>query len=130
MEPFMCCASVRMVPILVPTPSGRAESGVQPQHWMECRRHRIGPGSDEISRRQRTRLVSDNQTDLDRGIVSTVNDHSKTRSAYLDGVGDIRRSRFRFSQHVLFKPVFMTLIQVPLLLRRLQLTLVALGVTT
>src|SRR5215213_9876780 len=32
---------------------------------MECRRHRIGPGADEIPRRRRTRLVGDDQTDLD-----------------------------------------------------------------
>src|ERR1022692_239112 len=31
---------------------------------MECRRHRTGPGSDEIPRRRRTGLVRDNQTDL------------------------------------------------------------------
>src|ERR1700681_4907727 len=34
---------------------------------MECRRHRTGPGSDEIPRRRRTGLVRDNQTDLDCG---------------------------------------------------------------
>jgi hypothetical protein len=43
------------------------ESGVQPQHWMECRRHRTGPDSDEIPRRRRTGLVRNNQTDIDRG---------------------------------------------------------------
>src|SRR5262249_13782473 len=68
MEPCMCCASVTMVPILARThQSGRAESGVQPQQWMECRRHRTGPDSDQIPRRRRTGLVRDNQTDLDCG---------------------------------------------------------------
>ena len=47
-----------------PISQDRAESGLQPQHWMECRRHRTGPGSDEIPRRRRTGLVGDNQTNL------------------------------------------------------------------
>ena len=51
-----------------PHQSGRAESGVQPRHRMECRRHRTGPGPDEIPRRRRTGLVRDHQTDLDVGL--------------------------------------------------------------
>jgi hypothetical protein len=47
--------------------SGRADSGVQPRQWMEYRRHRTGPGSDEIPRRRRTGLVRDHQADLDCG---------------------------------------------------------------
>jgi len=54
--------------------SGRAESSVQPQQWMECRRHRTAPDSDEIPRRRRTGLVRDNQTDLDCGLVGPVSD--------------------------------------------------------
>ena len=54
-----------------PVTSGRAESGVQPQQWMECRRHRTGPDSDEIPRRRRTGLVRDYQTDLDCGALRT-----------------------------------------------------------
>ena len=50
-----------------PHQSGRAESGVQPQRWMECRCHRAGPNSDEISRRRRTGLARDNQADLNCG---------------------------------------------------------------
>ena len=64
----MCCASATMVPNWPPPhQSGRAERGLQPQHWMECRRHRTGPDSDEIPRRRRTGLARDNQTDLDSG---------------------------------------------------------------
>jgi hypothetical protein len=48
-----------------PRQSGRAESGVQPRQWMECRRHRTGTDSDEIPQRRRTGLVRDNQTNLD-----------------------------------------------------------------
>ncbi len=33
-----------------PHQSGRAESGIQPRQWMEYRRHRTGPDSDEIPR--------------------------------------------------------------------------------
>src|SRR4029453_915019 len=50
-----------------PRQPARAESGVQPQHWVEGRRHRTGPGSDELPRQRRTGLVGDNQTDPDRG---------------------------------------------------------------
>src|SRR5438552_628384 len=62
--------------------SGRAESSVQPQQWMECRRHRTAPDSDEIPRRRRTGLVRDNQTDLDCGLVGPVSDPAPSRMAH------------------------------------------------
>ena len=37
-----------------------------PSSWMECRRHRTGPGSDEIPRRRRAGLVRDDQADLEQ----------------------------------------------------------------
>jgi hypothetical protein len=54
-----------------PDQSGRAESGIQSQRWMECRRNRSGPDSHEIPQRRRTGLVRDNQKDprVDRGAV-------------------------------------------------------------
>ena len=47
-----------------PVSQEELQSGVQSQHWMECRRYRTGPGADQIPRRRRTGLVRDNQPDL------------------------------------------------------------------
>jgi hypothetical protein len=46
---------------------------------MECRRHRTGPDSDEISRRRRTGLVRDNQTGLDCGVAGYAERSSASR---------------------------------------------------
>jgi SAM-dependent methyltransferase len=73
-----------------PRQSGRAESGVQPQDWMECRRHRTRPGSDEIPRQRRTGLVRDNQADLDRCCALTTA-RPGTRAHPVTREGDLRR---------------------------------------
>jgi hypothetical protein len=53
---------------------GRAESSVQPQQWMKCRRHRTGPDSGQIPRPDAPALVRDNQTDLHGGLFGPVSD--------------------------------------------------------
>ena len=57
-----------------PRQAGRADGGVRPRHRVERRRHRTGPGSDEIPRRRRTGLVRDDQTGLVVASVSSPGD--------------------------------------------------------